>query len=122
MNSDIKACAVISENGEIIQMLQTNEKGYRKSIENNQLWAVNPETGRLLPVDVESQITGFREKNGWYEVVVKAETEEDSESKNESVRIISGDIPASASAIIERLYKLIKQRKEESEKKFFLFI
>ena len=113
MNRDIKACAVISENGEILQMLQTNEKGYRKSIENNQLWAVNPETGRLLPADAGSLITGFREKNGWYEAVVKAETAEHSESKNESVRITPGDSRASASSVIERLYKLIKQRKED---------
>lgn len=115
MKIDIIPYAVISEGGTIISMLQTNEKGYRKSIENNQLWAVNPETDRLLPVDSPGRITGFREKDGWYEVIVKeegalADEGPDGRSSDEEDSISTASNGGDAS-IIDRLYKIIEQRK-----------
>lgn len=114
MNNDIRAYAIISENGEILQMLQTNEKGYRKSIENNQIWAVTPDTGRLLPEEAGGQITGFSEKNGWYEAVVKIESSGSVDSKSTAIHKPSSDSTTDASsAIFERLFKVIKQRKKD---------
>ena len=112
MNNDLKAFAVISENGEILQILQTNEKGYRKSIENNQLWALNPDTGRLLPEDTAYKITGFREKSTWYEARVKAGSADQPESKKEVRKADPDDANTSASVVIESLYGVIKQRKK----------
>jgi phosphoribosyl-ATP pyrophosphohydrolase len=114
MNSEIKPYAIVSEGG-ILAIFKTNEKGYRKSIENNQLWVINPETGRLLPEDFPGRISGFREKAGWYEAVIsenssnKDNLSEDSlpaENNSESFKADSSD-----SSIIERLFKVIEQRK-----------
>ncbi len=119
MNSNVLPYAVLSENGGILKMLQTNEKGYRKSIENNRIWAVNPDTDRLLPVDDLGIVKGFSEKDGWYEVTVQSAADPASGLQTAAEKPVPGPDPASlnpagsGSEIIERLFGVIEQRKKE---------
>lgn len=111
MSADVKPYIVLSKDGGVLRLLQTNEKGYKKSIENNQIWAVNPETERLLPETLNGRIRAFREKAGWYEVHVE---EHESETKEEK---LNGGNPEatldSESDIIYHLYRVIEKRKKE---------
>ncbi len=43
--------AVLDADGVFLQAALTNEKGYRKSLEQGKLWTLHPETGRLLPFE-----------------------------------------------------------------------
>lgn len=114
MKSEIKPYAIISNDGTIMSILQTNEKGYKKSIENKQIWAVSADTERLLPIDDLGPVTAFREKDGWYEAVVKDDSGKTAAAKKQDCEA-SSDKPASAtgagSEIIERLFRVIEQRK-----------
>ncbi|MDC7226085.1 MAG: phosphoribosyl-ATP diphosphatase [Spirochaetales bacterium] len=117
MNSKILPYAVVSPDGRILSMLQTNEKGYKKSIENSQIWAVNPETERLLPVEIPGTVCGFSEKEGWYEVVVGDTAKSAQETEGASDRV-SAKAPGAVSTdsdagIIDRLYSVIEKRKIE---------
>ncbi len=51
------------------EVLQQNEKGYRKTVEHGRLWALHPGTGRLLPFHETIAVT-IRDRNGWYEAVL----------------------------------------------------
>ena len=44
--------------GDILFALLINEKGYRKSIENSELWVINADTDRLLPYEGEGKYEG----------------------------------------------------------------
>ncbi|MDC7125225.1 MAG: phosphoribosyl-ATP diphosphatase [Spirochaetales bacterium] len=110
MNAEIKPYIITSATGKVVKLLQTNEKGYKKSIENNQLWAVNPETERLLPEECEGKIKSFAEKEDWYQAIIeepKSATEDKTEIKE------MAESSSCGSEIIERLYKIIEQRKKE---------
>jgi len=41
--------SVVDENGKVIDSVITNEKGYKKSLEQKMLWHLHGATGRLLP-------------------------------------------------------------------------
>lgn len=110
----IKPFIIITDSGRIADLVQTNPKGYNKSIENDSIWAVNPETGRLLPLDADYTIKGFREREGWYEVSV-AETEDSGQHSADNAAASDGsrtDVDAS-SAVIESLFKVIEERRRE---------
>jgi phosphoribosyl-AMP cyclohydrolase / phosphoribosyl-ATP pyrophosphohydrolase len=63
---------VCSPTGRPVAVLEENEKGYRKSLEQGHLWALHPGTGRLLPFYEESGVTVV-EHDGWYEAVLDDE-------------------------------------------------
>ena len=111
MKPEILPFVVVTGDGEIQALLGTNEKGYKKSIENSQIWAVNPDTQRLLPVEGYGRVLSFREKPGWYEVSVAVE-KADSEIEDKAEAENPDKSSSSASEIIERLYSVIEQRKE----------
>ena len=113
MKNEILPYAVISEDDSIVSMLQTNEKGYKKSIENKQIWAVNPETQRLLPVEGYGTARAFREKNGWYEVVVRSGVSTEAGETDSSDDPPPQTTGSGRSEIIERLYAVIEQRKKD---------
>ncbi len=112
MDGKIKPFIIITEGGRIAETVQTNPKGYRKSIENNSIWAVNPETGRLLPLSAHYNIIGFSEKEGWYEAHI-TDTVDSDKSRTEAVPD-GRQIPAEAgSAVIESLFRVIEKRRKE---------
>ena len=113
MKEDIKPFIIVSDAGEVVALLQTNEKGYKKSIENGQIWAVNPDTQRLLPEDGFGRTLSFREKPEWYEVSVAPEGSGAASTAKPSAgqSSVSGDGPGSG--IIERLFRVIEQRRAE---------
>lgn len=112
MNTEIKPFIIITEDGSIAEVLETNEKGYRKSIENGNLWAVNPETGRLLPHEKNYSISGFSEKAGWYEVRVAAGEKPQSVEENKAVNPGSAAADSGAS-VIDSLFRVIEKRRQE---------
>jgi phosphoribosyl-ATP pyrophosphohydrolase/phosphoribosyl-AMP cyclohydrolase len=58
--------------GQPVDLVYQNEKGYRKTIETGQLWALHPETGRLLPY--RDGVTALIEDRGtWYVARLQAE-------------------------------------------------
>jgi phosphoribosyl-ATP pyrophosphohydrolase/phosphoribosyl-AMP cyclohydrolase len=92
--------------GEILFGLLTNEKGYRKSIENNELWIINPETGRLLPYDGKGSYVSIESRDSWYSAVLDLEAEK-SEKSLLTKRAVE------TPAILTHLYNVIHQRKIE---------
>lgn len=60
--------------GEILALEYTNEKGYKKSIENQKIWVFHSETGRLLPYSgpgKTAEVLSFKDRTGWCEAVLR---------------------------------------------------
>ena len=55
--------------GQPCDVLQENEKGYRKTLEQRHLWALHPGTGRLLPF-YEAIPVAISDRGSWYEAVL----------------------------------------------------
>ena len=113
MNVGVKPFIILSKKGDVLSLLQTNEKGYKKSIENSQIWAVDPETGRLLPDEQLGRAEGFNEKPGWYQAVSSAGNVDTSRPSGEKVSAAAETDGAADSSVIERLYKIILKRKQD---------
>ena len=122
MNQELKPFILLSEDGSITAVLQTNEKGFKKSIENGRIWAVNPETLRLLPEDRFGSPAALHEGgasgSGWYEAVVPSEggrpprQEPPAEIGNTAAPAYETGT-GSGTDIIERLFNVIEARKKE---------
>jgi phosphoribosyl-AMP cyclohydrolase / phosphoribosyl-ATP pyrophosphohydrolase len=61
-----------SENA-VVEAALINKKGYTKSLENNVLWVVHPETGRLLPFRDGPELVRLVFHNSWYEAYIVLE-------------------------------------------------
>jgi len=72
--SDTLPLVVCGPDGRPVGLLEENEKGYRKSLEQGHLWALHPGTGRLLPF-YETIGVEVAEREGWYEAVLGAAPE-----------------------------------------------
>lgn len=97
---------VENKSGETLFALLTNEKGYRKSIENSELWVINPETGRLLPYEGEGKYVSVEEHGTWYSAILDLESEKKEAIENNKANV---EIPA----ILTHLNNVIHQRKIE---------
>lgn len=98
---------VHNKEGEMLFALLINEKGYRKSIENNELWIVNADTGRLLPYEGEGQYISIEGHGTWYSAVLDlAVTKEDVKSETSGSTVETPEI-------LTHLYNVIHQRKIE---------
>ena len=112
MSIKTKPFIILSNDGRVKDLLKTNEKGYKKSIENNEIWALDSETDRLLPVEYSGKAGGFRESDEWYEAVLANSNEAKKSDSSEGAES-SESAESAGSAIIERLYGIIEQRKAE---------
>jgi phosphoribosyl-ATP pyrophosphohydrolase len=56
----------MSADGQVVDLLQTNEKGFKKSTERGELWVTDPETGRLLPDPAGRPLAGVHRGESWY--------------------------------------------------------
>ena len=115
LKEELKPFIITDENGGIADMLMTNEKGYKKSLENSCIWAVDMKTGRLLPSAEKFSIISFREGPGWYQAVTASAggTEKKNPAPAPSGPSGSSAGPDTGSGIIERLYEVISERKNE---------
>ncbi|QEN04641.1 phosphoribosyl-ATP diphosphatase [Thiospirochaeta perfilievii] len=96
---------VENRDGDILFALLINEKGYRKSIENNELWIINPDTGRLLPYDGEGVYISIEGHGTWYSAVLDLDKNSDNkESQADKIEVESPEI-------LTHLYNVIHQRK-----------
>lgn len=68
MSESLRVVKIIAESGNLFDSVVTNEKGYRKSLENGCLWIVFPQTGRLLPYCGEEKFLQIAEVNDTIEV------------------------------------------------------
>ncbi len=97
---------VKNTNDQVLFALLINEKGYRKSIENSELWVINPDTERLLPYDGEGTYISIEGHGTWYSVVLDLE-KKDQESSSSKTIVTDKDTPP----ILTHLYNIIHQRK-----------
>ncbi len=111
MEDKVKPYIILKTGGGLLTVLQTNQKGYKKSIENNQIWAVNPETERLLPEDLGGRPTGFRERDGWYEADYSIAVSEDAADTASAIE--AGPVAEDDYSFLARLFALISKRKQE---------
>ena len=99
---------VISDSSKnILDIVKTNEKGYKKSLENKILWFVHAETDRLIPygdVSTGVKLVSIHKGKDWIEAVVEG----DAGSRDAGEK--SGDSSAVIPDVIERLGKTIKER------------
>lgn len=113
--SDIKPVVVRDSEGRVTDVTQTNEKGYKKSIEQHALWIVHVETGRLLPHDAEARLDRIEDCGRWYEAVVEpAETGGPSITRTAGAtdsRDSSTGRDAPAEDVLPALYELIASRR-----------
>jgi phosphoribosyl-ATP pyrophosphohydrolase len=73
--ADARPLVVCAPDGRPFQVLEENEKGFKKSLERGRLWALHPGTGRLLPFYEGTPVT-VRERDGWYEARLAEEPRE----------------------------------------------
>ncbi len=101
---------VENKTGETVTALLTNTKGFKKSIENNELWIVNAETARLLPWEGEGKYISIEEKNGYYLAVIDIVVK-DSKTNNKKETTLSNS--ENRPEILIHLHNVIHQRKIE---------
>ncbi len=63
---------VATSSGRVVDVGLMNEKAYKKSIESKSLWAIVPETNRLLPYREKHALISLDFKGRWYQAVVEA--------------------------------------------------
>ncbi len=74
VTSAARPLVVCLPDGRPREVLQQNEKGYRKTLERGRLWALHPGTGRLLPFHEHIPVT-ISDRHGWYEAVLAGDPE-----------------------------------------------
>ena len=65
VDSEARPLVVCDANGTPIDVVLENDKGFRKSIENETLWSLHPDTGRLLPYSEGVRVT-IEDRGTWY--------------------------------------------------------
>ena len=102
---------IICDSGKnIIDVVKTNEKGFKKSLENKILWFVHEETGRLIPygdVSEGMKISGIKKGKNWIEAVAGGDIQAD--KRKELDKTPDAAVPD----VIERLGRTIKERAEK---------
>ena len=94
----------------IVDVAATNEKGYKKSLENKILWFLHPETDRLIPYGDISEgikISSLKKGENWVEAVLadnKADLDIGIETAVENIMV---------SGIFEKLENTIRDRYEK---------
>lgn len=113
---------VCDEGGAFLFLSSTNRKGFGKSVEQNALWIVHPDTDRLLPSGKEAALKTLEDRGTYFyaEVLVSGEFETD-EPLPEEAASAGGDSAAPAggaaspedTAILAELAGLVSRRRRE---------
>ncbi|MFP4567260.1 MAG: hypothetical protein ACLFNX_12235, partial [Spirochaetaceae bacterium] len=67
----MRPLVIATRDGEVLEAALVDEKGYRKSLEQGQLWTLNPETGRLLPHAPAYRLLSIADEGRWYRALVE---------------------------------------------------
>lgn len=112
---------VLNLSRDVIDLLYTNSKGLRKSIETGKLWSLFKETGRLLPYTMPGEparhtktphLVSIQEKGKWIEAVVKTDsTKAEDRKKNDVTAAVAVEVKEN-NLIIEKLIDIIHRRKQ----------
>lgn len=128
--SEPKPFVIRGADGSIVDVRRTDEKGFKKTIEQRTLWTRHAETGRLLPANDLPPATDCRDRGGWYEAVLGSDSKigEGSVAGAPSGPPSGGAASSATSAaptssparvggaaedVLPRLYALIESRKRE---------
>ena len=107
---------IITDSGKnIVDVVKTNEKGYKKSLENKILWFLHEETGRLIPYGEISEglkLLDIKKEKDWINAVVEAD-EKSPGSSGEKVSCESGNSEIVIPDVIQRLECTIRERSEK---------
>ena len=98
------------ENGTIVDVLLENEKGHRKSIEQNIIWYLHKDTGRLLPYKENTPYKEIRKRSGWYEAVLFSGAG-DGQGTASAVDNLAEVSSAEGGDTLSRLAEVIRQRR-----------
>lgn len=118
----MRPLVVATRDGEVLDAALVDEKGYRKSLEQGQLWTLNADTGRLLPHTPAYRLLSITDEGRWYRALV-----EPPESDAESPAAPAGEPPAAGAPaagapaagaraageraeVLSRLYELVRER------------
>jgi phosphoribosyl-ATP pyrophosphohydrolase len=107
---------IISDSGKnIVDVVKTNEKGFKKSLENKILWFLHEETGRLIPYGEISggvKLLDIKKNNEWIEAVIEGE-EKSADSYGEKKSGETGISETVIPDVIQRLELTIRERSEK---------
>ena len=115
---------VCDEGGAFLFLSSTNRNGFLKSLEQNALWVVNPDTDRLLPSGKEAALKVLEDRETYYyaEVLVSGEIDAAEAAKDEEPQPPAGGneaaplretVDAAEAAILVELADLVARRKRE---------
>ncbi|MDR1931603.1 MAG: phosphoribosyl-ATP diphosphatase [Spirochaetales bacterium] len=116
---EVRPLIVCDENGGFLFFASTSRKGYTKSIEQESLWAIHPDTDKLLPIGKESKLKTIQDRTDYYyaEVTVTGTMLEDKPDETEKAAAAEGaSVQTEAAAqpdILNELTALIARRKQE---------
>ncbi|WP_053227963.1 phosphoribosyl-ATP diphosphatase [Spirochaeta cellobiosiphila] len=100
---DTKPLVLMNVNKEVVKVLTMNEKGFRKSLENDVLWVLHDTTGRLLPLEGEPPFKDLVEKDEFYTAIL-IENNTNVSHQDE----VTFDTPD----VLDRLWQVIQHRNE----------
>jgi phosphoribosyl-ATP pyrophosphohydrolase/phosphoribosyl-AMP cyclohydrolase len=123
----VKPLILRTREGVIVDVALSNDKGYKKSIEQGRLWHIHRESGRLIPYGEGGlRFSEIREGRTWYEALVPGPDRADDspslqqETKSErpageSIETTLPDelLPVSSGEVLEHLAAVIRQRHTE---------
>lgn len=66
MTEEHRPLIVCDESGRFLFLAYMNAKGYKKSLEQGTLWAVHPESDRLLPNGNEAVLQNIEDRGSYY--------------------------------------------------------
>lgn len=67
---EIKPLVIRTQQGKIKDVCLMNQKSYTKSIEQNRLWFLHRDTGRVLPYEGEHVLLDIKSQRSWFEAVI----------------------------------------------------
>jgi len=126
MKEDTLPLIVCDETGRFLFLAYTNRKGYTKSIEQGALWAIHPDTDRLLPNGNEARLKTMEDREFYYYAEVSLSSSSDLSERNlqeeaaGSTHSVSDhpvsqppepSFPRALEGILDSLIQVIKERK-----------
>lgn len=115
----MQAVVITTRDGAVLQAALTDEKGYKKSLEQGALWTLNPATGRLLPHEEGRTLISISDEGGWYRAVVPAG---DAHSGSAPDSVSAGTAaphtaapgePSAGGDVLSRLTEVVRRRQQE---------
>ena len=67
----MRPIVIATRDGDVLEAALVDEKGYKKSLEQGQLWTLNSDTGRLLPHTPAYGLVSITDEGRWYRALVE---------------------------------------------------